>query len=350
MTNRFLINLDAVSYHEKPKDKLTIGGIRKRLGDSKSITEVTMDELMAAIENGQTFTPSVMTGTTGNTWQSQQIIAADIDNEWRDNKTGQKEKIPCPVSPNDALQILSDHGIQPACMYYSFSSSDEWQRFRILIRLSEPVTDVNISMNLTGRLLQLLNEKTKPFNCSDTTVKDAARLLFGSRKGSVIYSSDAAYSAEELAQKLPPLKAKKEADSECLNRKPLPLDMSDSQIIKKAAAANDAFTILYAEPDGWERLYISHSEADMRLCGILAFWCNRDPVAIDRIFRSSVLYRPKWDEKRPKGGSYGNLTIAKACAGCSECWGEWVERMEDERRTRRKKYADWILNHWDDPI
>ena len=344
------LNLDTVSFAQKPKDRETIGAIRKRLCNPQMITEVTLDELEAAIEEGRAFTPSVMTGTHGDTWQSQQLIAADIDNEMRSTETGQKGQIPCPVSPSDALQILAERGIKPACMYYSFSSSDEWQRFRILICLSKPVTDVHTALNLTARLLQLFNEKTAPFNCSDTTVHDAARLLFGSCKGSVIYSSDAAYSAEELAQKLPPLKVKKEADSECLNRKPLPLDMSDSQIIKKAAAANDAFMILYAEPDGWQRLYISHSEADMRLCGILAFWCNRDPVAIDRIFRSSVLYRPKWDEKRPKGGSYGNLTIAKACAGCSECWGEWVERMEDERRTRRKKYVDWLRNHWDDPI
>ena len=44
--------------------------------------------------------------------------------------------------------------------------------------------------------------------------------------------------------------------------------------------------------DGYER----QSEADFALCIILAFWCGKDDKQMDRIFRQSKLYRPKWDE------------------------------------------------------
>ena len=58
--------------------------------------------------------------------------------------------------------------------------------------------------------------------------------------------------------------------------------------------------------------YPSHSEADYALCRILSFWCRRDPVLIDKIFRISKLYRPKWDSPRGSG-TYGSLTITNAC-------------------------------------
>ena len=37
------------------------------------------------------------------------------------------------------------------------------------------------------------------------------------------------------------------------------------------------------------------SRADSALCAHLAYWTNSDPVRIDRLFRSSSLYREKWD-------------------------------------------------------
>jgi primase-polymerase (primpol)-like protein len=54
-----------------------------------------------------------------------------------------------------------------------------------------------------------------------------------------------------------------------------------------------------------------HSRADLALCNILAFWFNGDPDRIDRVFRRSGLFRPKWDEARGRG-TYGQLTIAVA--------------------------------------
>lgn len=56
--------------------------------------------------------------------------------------------------------------------------------------------------------------------------------------------------------------------------------------------------------------YGSASQADLALCSILACW-TRDEQQIDRIFRSSSLYREKWDA--PRGEStYGEMTILRA--------------------------------------
>jgi primase-polymerase (primpol)-like protein len=53
-----------------------------------------------------------------------------------------------------------------------------------------------------------------------------------------------------------------------------------------------------------------HSRADLALCCHLAWWTNFDADRIDRLFRQSGLYRPKWD--RP---SYRRATLTKALSG-----------------------------------
>jgi len=67
--------------------------------------------------------------------------------------------------------------------------------------------------------------------------------------------------------------------------------------------------------------YSSQSEADLALCAHLSFWFNRDAGRVDAIFRSSGLYRPKWDEKHNSDGStYGQGTIDRAIAKCVEVY------------------------------
>jgi hypothetical protein len=58
-----------------------------------------------------------------------------------------------------------------------------------------------------------------------------------------------------------------------------------------------------------------HSAADLALCRHLAFQ-TRDPATIDRIFRTSGLYREKWNERRG-ATTYGALTIDKALQSCT---------------------------------
>jgi putative DNA primase/helicase len=60
--------------------------------------------------------------------------------------------------------------------------------------------------------------------------------------------------------------------------------------------------------------YRSHSEADLALCGMLAFWTARDAARIDQLFRASGLMRSKWDAARGEQ-TYGAQTIASALAG-----------------------------------
>ena len=90
------------------------------------------------------------------------------------------------------------------------------------------------------------------------------------------------------------------------------LRLDDADVIRKARNAKngDKFTRLWA---GDISGYPSQSEAEQALCNLLSFWVGRDEVAIDRLFRQSGLYRPKWDEKHyGDGRTYGAGTVGKA--------------------------------------
>jgi putative DNA primase/helicase len=67
--------------------------------------------------------------------------------------------------------------------------------------------------------------------------------------------------------------------------------------------------------------YPSQSEADLALCSHLAFWFGNDSAQIDSAFRSSGLFRPKWNEKHfSSGQTYGQSVIEKAVSSCKETY------------------------------
>lgn len=96
-------------------------------------------------------------------------------------------------------------------------------------------------------------------------------------------------------------------------------DFSDEEIIDKArnSRSGNLFSILYS--GNWEGIYSSQSEADLALCNQLAFWTQRNAAQMDRIFKTSGLYRAKWEQKRGDK-TYGELTIAKAILNCTEVY------------------------------
>ncbi len=102
------------------------------------------------------------------------------------------------------------------------------------------------------------------------------------------------------------------------------VEPDDHGLIDKARKAKngDRFAQLFDAGDF--SAYDSQSEADLALCSHLAFWTHGDAPRIDRLFRRSALYRPKWD--RPHfgdGRTYGAVTIERAFGGsnggCDAC-------------------------------
>ena len=83
------------------------------------------------------------------------------------------------------------------------------------------------------------------------------------------------------------------------------------EVIKQAMKSKngDKFHKLW---EGDHSGYPSRSEADIALCSMLAFWFQKNPVEIDKQFRRSKLFRPKWDKRHSGDGrTYGRLRFPK---------------------------------------
>lgn len=99
---------------------------------------------------------------------------------------------------------------------------------------------------------------------------------------------------------------------------PTSASLSDQELLERAksAANGEKFSRLWR---GSTAGYESHSEADMALCSLLAFWTGGDATQLDGLFRGSGLMRDKWDEQHfADGSTYGEKTTERAIAGTSE--------------------------------
>ncbi|MHB7917836.1 phage/plasmid primase, P4 family [Staphylococcus borealis] len=104
----------------------------------------------------------------------------------------------------------------------------------------------------------------------------------------------------------------------------------------------------------YEPYYTSHSEADMALANILAFWCAKDYSQMDSIFRQSNLHRDKWDEKR-KNSTYGEQTLFKAINEVNNIYTPKQEKEENPLRyalshifDAEKKDKEYPIRSYDD--
>ncbi len=98
------------------------------------------------------------------------------------------------------------------------------------------------------------------------------------------------------------------AAENAINAKNSDLSMEQLLQLAKGSKNGTAFTALW---DGSLEGYSSPSEADLALCGHLAFWTGRDASKMDTMFRQSGLMRDKWDRQQ-SGTTYGAITIQKA--------------------------------------
>ena len=119
----------------------------------------------------------------------------------------------------------------------------------------------------------------------------------------------------------------------------VPLSYGDEEVINRAeenSVSGDTFRKLFS---GDASDYPSQSEADLRLCQILAFWCNRDFDQILRIIKSSGAYRDKWERV-----DYQNRTIQRACDSLREDLNEFTLRKRREEASEYAKIFDRFRN------
>lgn len=109
-----------------------------------------------------------------------------------------------------------------------------------------------------------------------------------------------------------------------------PNGMSDPVLIQRALSApnGEKFRRLWNGDIG--DYNNDRSAADMSLCNRLAYWTDKDPARMDRLFRESGLMRPKWDEMHG-AKTYGQKTIDAANVFVKETYSDHVGRRRGKR-------------------
>lgn len=127
------------------------------------------------------------------------------------------------------------------------------------------------------------------------------------------------------------------------------LPQDDAQLVALAIRSKngDIFNKLFHDGDYSDYLGTDdkpdHSRGDLALCDKLAFWTDRDAGQMDRLFRTSAMYRQeKWDRSM-KSGTYGSCTIAEAIAHTPE--GYKPKRQKSQGNGKQKLLDDARTDH-----
>ncbi|WP_319404796.1 DUF5906 domain-containing protein [uncultured Desulfosarcina sp.] len=120
----------------------------------------------------------------------------------------------------------------------------------------------------------------------------------------------------------------------------------DSQIMQhmlQSASGGKIQRLLSGDYSG----YPSQSEADQALCGYLAFWYGRNAGLMDAVFKSSGLYREKWDRKHHSDGrTYGQATIERAISQCNEVYTPAMTNRPNELETEKPISDEQLLKDY----
>jgi hypothetical protein len=104
-------------------------------------------------------------------------------------------------------------------------------------------------------------------------------------------------------------------------RGPADDDVLLQRMLAARRSADSAFGGKVSFAELWAGKCEHESGNDMALANHLAFWTGCDEPRIERMMLRSGMRRDKWSERRP-GGSWLQVTIANACAGCENVYQE----------------------------
>lgn len=128
------------------------------------VVELTLDELGSKLVQGYMVIPAEMENHKKEGFVSSDLIFVDVDSS--------------SLSATGTISHLSKHGLTPAMGYYTFSSTVEQERFRLVFKLSETIDDAGTYQGLIYGLHEMLNGigiKT------DKQTRDLNRVSFGGK-------------------------------------------------------------------------------------------------------------------------------------------------------------------------
>lgn len=181
------VHIDTIGYKDKEIAKKEFDKIKVRVQRRSPPVEVTLQELMEAIQEGKAVSPTVMKGTKAKDFESQQVFMVDIDNKRTD--------IPI-LQIDEALEICKRNHLSPIFYYPTFSHTDEIPKFRIVFVMNEVIKDNETRLIIMKSLISL-------FEQADTSCTNADRVFFGTDKETVICDLEAHITVDTVLSVVP---------------------------------------------------------------------------------------------------------------------------------------------------
>ena len=207
MEEKFKLHIDSISYKDKKfsKNQEEMKKLKYRLQGTSLPVEVTLKELLEAIQEGKAVSPAVMKGTKAEDFVEQQVFMVDIDNR--------KTDIPL-LTVEEAISICKKNHLPLAFYYYSFSHTEKIPKYRLVFVMDKVIRDTSIRLMIIQSLIAL-------FKQADTSCTNADRLFFGTNKKAVICNLESRVtvdnvlnSVEKIVEDLPCAKIPKKYKSE----------------------------------------------------------------------------------------------------------------------------------------
>ncbi|MCR5235531.1 MAG: hypothetical protein K6E53_16750 [Lachnospiraceae bacterium] len=186
---------------------------------------------------------------------------------------------------------------------------------------------IEVSQSGTGLHLFTMGGIPSCFNNHDKHVEMYDTGRFCAMTGNVYSNNEPSNNSDALLRVYEKYKTVKEDKRKEKSSPPanVSLNLGDAEIIQRAGDNPISGTTFRQLFSGDASGYPSQSEADLRLCQILAFWCGRDFDTILRIVKSSGAYRGKWERE-----DYQIRTIQRACNSLNEDLNEFIQRKRRE--------------------
>ena len=154
------INIITNSKKEKPSKK-EYGIIQKTICLEENIKEIDFDTFVNLVgNNGAIWKSSFMEGGAKNiNFKCAYMLSLDFDNG---------------ISIKEFLENAKDLGLEPTFIYETFSSTDDFNRFRAIWKLKEPIEIAQLKTALQLMLMEV-------FRDCDNACKDLSRLWIGGK-------------------------------------------------------------------------------------------------------------------------------------------------------------------------
>lgn len=254
---------------------------------------------------------------TDNTGKSKKIIISPNNSEfakcndsstWSDYETAKRY---CIKNGYKGLVFALTRGITFIDIDHAIDKSTGEILSEVAKQLMELLTDTYIEKSVSGTGVHLLVKGSLPENARNRNDKKGLEMYDKNRficvTGDLLSSNTELKDCTDTICDINRQFIGVRAEPVVITRTQPDWSPSDSELVEKIRESKIA--------ERFERLFNGtftgdHSSADFALCTLLAWW-TQDVAQIDRIFRASGLYRPKWDTSRGNQ-TYGSLTIARA--------------------------------------